>query len=211
MYTYLKTIVLGAAAATLAACASVPDSAWKADHISAWKADHIVDEFTDRKICRVQYDIRAPFRRCPGYICYHFYAETDASGEMRVGVRSTPAVPIAGDLQLRVDRHPAVIISSVETPIDYAPSYSEPTGNKVADAAGERVMTAISRSLSPYRVTTGQKAKRILRQILAGKTLRFRTLGVNSVTAQPIVPIEITENMRQALSQCGINSQSVQE
>lgn len=70
-----------------------------------WQANFYHDEFTGKDTCRVEMgtaDQRQFGRAMSGtYFTYNFYAENH-DGEIRAGVRSEPAIPIIGDVQIKV-------------------------------------------------------------------------------------------------------------
>ena len=60
-------------------------------------------------------------------------------------------------------------------------------------------MTSVSQMMSPYTVTGGDKAKKILKQMLAGKNLKYRTVGINqaaSTTGEAVIDPSLIEALR---------------
>lgn len=158
--------------------------------IMSWKANSYYDEFTNAKSCRVENGTegeRTFARQFTGnYFSQYFYAE-NYNGEIRAGIRSEPALPIGGDIQIKVDEKLYTLTSQnapldvkIETPSiankDYfSKSYAE-TMNSVNDT--------VQKMASPYRAYTGIKAKTLLRDIVNSKNeIKFRTVGINTAVS----------------------------
>jgi hypothetical protein len=95
--------------------------------------------------------------------------------ELLVGVRSGGRLRVpVGDVQIRIDDNPAWTITVMETPLD------RPLDKDATQAA---VQTVIAASTRPYTAATGEKAKQILAQMLAGKRLIYRQVTPGTQTS----------------------------
>mgnify|MGYP003385538745 CR=1 FL=1 len=114
------------------------------------------------------------------------------NGDIRVGIKSAGKYKIpVGGIQLRIDSNKAWTISSSETPLDYVPAgalnimaqhyQNLPEENRqLIQDAYKTTMEATSRAISPFTATTGEKATKILQEMLVGKNIKYRTIGLNS-------------------------------
>ncbi len=174
-----------------------------------WNAVRAVDKFTDVKSCRVEPG--GPFTRTffrgllGGGVALYFFAEK-RSEEVRVGVFSEPAIPIGGDLQVRIDDQPLVTITAADTPIDTAPSMPSPN----LDALSEQQRTDIENArrtalgaMSPFRAVAGEAALNLLRSILAAKVVRMRVVTVNGPLSRG-VEWSPDADLATAIAACGI-------
>ena len=185
-----------------------------------WIVKHEIDEFSDIKTCMVTvgslytqtniYDFSSRL--------YPFIAKKD--GELLVGVRSGGKIKIpVGNIQLRIDNNKAWTITTSETPLDFCSkqiisSYSNAPADiaKLYGATNDQIVTGTqalekameysSTFLSPYTATTGEKAKKILNEMLNGKILKYRSISFNiqGTTGK----YELDESFKNALKQCGI-------
>lgn len=163
-----------------------------------WVASTEFDRFTDQTACAVTtgslYTQSSVFT-----YTNHLYPFIEVvKGELRVGLKSGGKykVPV-GDVQLRIDKNKAWNISMSETPVDVKPN---PQVNTQLDVMTEyakslppeqqalvvnsykAAMNSTGKMLSPYTATTGDKAKAIVKEMLQGKTLIYRTLGFSNVS-----------------------------
>ena len=103
---------------------------------------------------------------------------------MYVGVRSGGKVRVpTGVVQIRVDDNEAWTIDPSETPM---PLLSKENG-AASTPASTAVALSIARATSPFTAVSGEKAKSILRQMLAGKNIKYRKLALgdnNSTTGE---------------------------
>lgn len=187
--------------AVLAACSG---QAWAGD----WKIVRLRDEFTDVSVCRIEPDgafSRGLARGLSGsYRSIHFFAE-NRDGEVRAGFISEPAMPIPGDIQLRVDDRPMRVIAAADTPIDSGPSIALPPMPNVSEdmrSELERTLRASLSVASPYRVVVGDQARALLRELIAGQQVRWRVLAINAA-ASSTGRIRVGDLAR-ALGQCGV-------
>ncbi len=196
----------------LAGCAAPP-----------WVAGVITDEFSDNSICRVaaRHGAKEEFqeRLLLGVVgtanTHEFIAEMRSDGP-RIGVWARYGF-FPGDVQIRVDNNPFVVITAQDTPIDTgAPQIQVPAiklpnvteeQQKAYEESLQNITKTTTRNLaaigSPYRVATGKKAKTLIEQIRVGKQFKFRVLGINKA-ASTTARIEINEQFKSALRKCKI-------
>lgn len=179
-----------------------------------WVANSKTDSFTDVSSCAVTvgslYTSNGVFTMTNKY---YPYIEV-VNGDLRVGVKSGGRflIPV-GDVQLRVDQNKAWTISTSETPLDYVPegqlkamqAYApkDPQQQQIVENAYKTAMEATARSMSPFTASTGEKAQSILKEMRSGKTLIYRTVGLNQA-ASTTGEYVLDQSLEVALSQCGI-------
>ncbi len=183
----------------------------------SWRSTVLVDEFTDATACRVESgsSFERTLIRQATYtpFAYYFFAEK-RNGVPRVGLRSEPLIPIAGDVQIRVDSNTAWTISVDETPIDLASKQNLPPADTQVEGADAATLKAMNDALaavndniqkfgSPYRVTTGDKATAILNQVANGREVKFRVISTNAA-ASFTGSFEVDESFRSAVRKCGL-------
>ena len=185
---------------------------------SMWNAKMTVDEFTDETRCKVSVGSSVGKSLVKSFGGIHYYPFiARANGELIFGVENDYNVPL-GDAQVRVDSNQMVEISAVDTPIFMAPkqptvdmSYLGNTPGIDAKALQKSVndMTAkIQANASPFRAVGGDKARKIIRQLLDGKTLKIRIIGINQI-ASTTGEWELDDSLPAALSECGINPETL--
>ena len=198
---------------TLAACAA-PESYPKIH----WFIYENTDEFTDVKTCRVT--VGSIYTYSSIYTepvkLYPFIEIVD--GELHVGVMSGGRIKIpVGNIQLRIDDNKMWIINITETPLNYIPHQPSPrathagiapahiilnpeqaAAKKAMDAARHRIAVA----MSPYTATTGEKAWKILNEMLKGKILKYRSISGNIQGTTGVYALD--ESFHTALKKCGI-------
>lgn len=173
-----------------------------------WRVVHLEDEFTDVRTCRVEPGgtfSRSFLRGAIGaFRTLHFFAE-NRDGEIRAGFMSEPLMPIAGDIQVRIDDGPLTTLTAADTPIDSAPTIRLPTTPGVTPEAHAAMEQTIRQSMavaSPYRVLTGERAVSLLRDIAEGEDARWRVVTVNAAASSTG---EIRKRgLAEALAECGI-------
>jgi len=205
----MKHIFTIALILTLSGCAAVPSPKVE------WVSRTNIDEFTDKKTCSVT--VGSLYTQNSVYTySNHYYPYVDVvNGEARVGVKSGGRVKIpVGDVQIRIDTNKAWTISSSETPLDYVPEgtlrnmelYAKnlPVQNQELVKNTYKVtMESAARAMSPFTATTGDKAHSILREMLSGKTIKYRTIGLNQA-ASSTGEYPLGESLKIALKQCGV-------
>lgn len=177
-----------------------------------WQAHNYNDDFTNDEICRVERGSasqREFVRHFIGtYFTHHFYAE-NYNGEVRAGVRSEPAIPIGGDIQLKVGET-LYTMTSNDTPLDIAPAMpsigAEDHNYNAAYAETMKNMAEnVQKLASPYRAYAGQKAKRLLKDIInTGGEVKYRLVGINTANSTT-GSFTATDNFVRALEKCGID------
>lgn len=179
-----------------------------------WVANSKTDSFTDVSSCAVTvgslYTSNGVFTMTNKY---YPYIEV-VNGDLRVGVKSGGRflIPV-GDVQLRIDQNKAWTISTSETPLDYVPegqlkamqAYApkNPQQQQIVENAYKTAMEATARSMSPFTASTGEKAQSILKEMRSGKTLIYRTVGLNQA-ASTTGEYVLDQSLEVALRQCGI-------
>ncbi|MFK5545842.1 hypothetical protein ACI3R0_27895, partial [Klebsiella pneumoniae] len=106
-------------------------------------------------------------------------------------------------------------ITTAETPIDSSaatnyqlPSYTNLTSEQQALIAETQksAMASITKTMSPYTATTGDKAQKIIQQLISGNKLIYRTVGLNQTgsTTGEYDLASMKESLIAGLNQCGI-------
>ncbi|MDT8464020.1 hypothetical protein O3S75_002875, partial [Alcaligenes nematophilus] len=138
-------------------------------------------------------------------------------GELFVGIRSGGSYRIpTGTVQMRVDANKAWTIEPSETPVYLAPAPAQPAiptannYNATVDLAAVQAeaLRNMSKALSPYTAATGEKAKSILREMVAGKTLKYRSVGMNQ-PASSTGEVVIDASFIQSLKLIGIDPDNI--
>jgi hypothetical protein len=197
-------------------CASNPYIPTKVTWISSNK----VDDFSDKRTCIATVG--------SVYTSYGAYTETgklypfiqNLDGELIVGVKSGGNVNMpVGDIQLRVDNNEAWEISTSETPANtenlpgYMKGASLPTSvytqnlpedqQKVIENAYKVSMAQTTKLMSPYTAATGEKAIKIINEMLNGETLIYRTMGFMG-TPSNTGQYSLDASLAKAMSECEI-------
>lgn len=208
----MRTLYLMLLSIALAGCAG--GIAGGAAPSVKWVANSKTDSFTDISSCAVTvgslYTSNGVFTMTNKY---YPYIEV-VNGDLRVGVKSGGRflIPV-GDVQLRVDQNKAWTISTSETPLDYVPegqlkamqAYApkDSQQQQIVENAYKTAMEATARSMSPFTASTGEKAQSILKEMRSGKTLIYRTVGLNQA-ASTTGEYVLDQSLEVALRQCGI-------
>ena len=171
-----------------------------------WQANQYHDEFTNENTCRVEMGSahQREFGRAMSgtYYSYNFYAENH-DGEIRAGVRSEPAIPISGDVQIKVGEK-LYTMTTADTPLDTKPAMPAPQGSDDFNKSYAQTMASIQKFSSPYRAYTGEKAKALITDILkVNSEIKFRTVGVNTATSGT-GSFTVDEHFKTALKECGL-------
>ena len=158
-----------------------------------WVASTEFDRFTDETACSVT--TGSLYTQSSVYTySNHLYPFIEVvKGELRVGLKSGGKykVPV-GDIQLRIDKNKAWDISTNETPVTVKPNsqvdvmteYAKTLPPEQRDLVINSYKTAMNSSgkmLSPYTAATGDKAKSIVKEMLKGSVLIYRTVGFGQV------------------------------
>jgi hypothetical protein len=200
-----KILTICIAATLLTAC--------MATAMPKWEPTVSIDEFTGKKSCVVQFGTE--YQRNEAnylfgqYYTYNFYAQ-NYNGEIRAGIKTEPAFPISGDVQIKTGAK-LYTLTTADAPLDYAPDIPVNTeaAEKALGAAYAETIKAMSQDIqkmsSPYRAYTGKKAKALLKDIAATTgPIKFRVLGVNAQLSQT-GKFMAGEDFTAALQSCGIN------
>lgn len=181
----------------------------------SWISSTKVDEFTDKKTCSVSVGSLYTNNSVFTY-SYHYYPYVEiVQGDLRVGVKSGGKHPIpVGEVQIRIDSNTAWTISPSETPLDYVPAETlknmqEYTTNlpeqnkKLVETTYKTAMESAARAMSPFTAATGEKAQSILKEMLSGQKIKYRTIGLNQA-ASSTGEYTLGPSLREALSKCGV-------
>ncbi|MCL0251209.1 hypothetical protein M2T06_24095, partial [Escherichia coli] len=88
------------------------------------------------------------------------------------------------------------------------PSYTNLTSEQQALIAETQksAMASITKTMSPYTATTGDKAQKIIQQLISGNKLIYRTVGLNQTgsTTGEYDLASMKESLIAGLNQCGI-------
>jgi hypothetical protein len=192
---------------TLTGCASAPKV--------EWVTDKQTDEFTDVTTCRATtgsfYSTSGIYTKVGAL--YPMVEQVD--GELRVGLQSGGKYKIpVGNIQLRIDSNKAWDINTSETPIDLLstinPLVAIPMDNlpedqkKMIEQSVESSKKMTAQAMAPYTVATGDKAKAILKEMLAGKELKYRTVGLVQASST-VGEFKLDESLGKALTACNIS------
>ena len=177
----MRIFLAFAVVAALSGCASSPLSG------ATWKPVSTTDAFTDvtTKMVTVGEFETSRGIYTKSMSLYPFVGTRE--GELIVGVRSGGRYRIpTGQIQMRIDDNPAWTIATEETPLHLVPDVQglpPLTGDEKIDAsisdAQKKMMASVQRTMSPFTATTGDKAKKILSEMLSGKKLIYRMVGIN--------------------------------
>ncbi|MGC6782036.1 hypothetical protein ACP0IR_26355 [Pseudomonas aeruginosa] len=192
----MKRIMTFAAALTLGGCAAGP----------TWQATGTTDEFTDKTTMMVT---TSDFPSSGSIVTrsLHFYPVVRKEGnEIYVGLMSGGRFKIpVGTVQMRIDQNEAWTITPQETPVGLVPAVPQYSMNlpqeqaAIVKSAQDQAMTNAAQMMSPYTVTGGDKAKKILKQMLSGRNLKYRTVGINqaaSTTGETVIDPSLAESLR---------------
>ncbi len=167
--------------------------------MSLWTASTHKDEFTDRVTKMVTIVGAGGI-----YSVGKYYPLVGLDGtNIVVGVRSGGSyrMPV-GTVQIRVDENPAWTISPDETPVYLSPALPQTTGVDTNLQSG--MMSSMTKIMSPFTATTGDKAHQILTQMIHGKIVRYRTVGLNAA-ASTTGEVKIDQSFFSALKEIGID------
>jgi hypothetical protein len=174
---------------------------------SVWVANESRDEFTDvvTKMVTTGEGLSGTSLMTRSFRYYPFAGKQN--GEVYFGIRSggQHRMPV-GTVQLRVDDKQAWTISPIETPVSLAPSMptmsmTDGLDAKTADTvqrAQSQAMEATTKMMSPYTAATGEKAKSIIKEMLSGKVLRYRIVGMNqagSTTGEVVIDKSFADSL----------------
>lgn len=127
-------------------------------------------------------------------------------GEIYVGVRSGGRYRIpVGTIQMRIDDNTAYTITTDENPI--VSNTSMPSYTGINNDIFAQAMQNTTKIMSPFTATSGDKAKAILKEMLHGKVLKYRLIGLNQAISTTGVVV-LDSSLEEALNMIGINMSS---
>lgn len=196
-----RTMAILAAITMLGGCASG----------SVWKATGSTDEFTDKTTMMVTSgDFSAGNSIITSSLKFYPVIRKEG-GELYVGLMSSGRFKIpVGTIQMRIDQNEAWTITPQETPIGLVPASPEialglpPEQAEMVKKAQAQAMENAYKMMSPYTVTGGEKAKSILKQMLAGQKMKYRTVGINQA-ASTTGEIDLDQSLAQSLRLIGVD------
>ena len=212
----MKSYILSLLTFSLIGCASTTPKV-------QWVASIQFDRFTDITTCTVSTGSLYTGSSVFTYTNHLYPFIEVVNNDLRVGVKSGGKykVPV-GDVQLRIDNNKAWTISMSETPVnvkpnttmnsqlelmtEYAKNLPKEQKKLIVDSY-KTAMSATGKMLSPFTLTTGDKAKAILNEMLNGKALIFRTLGFGLIagnTAGSTGEFLLDGSLKVALEKCRI-------
>ncbi len=179
-----------------------------------WKPVSNVDEFTDVSTMMVTVGEYAGGSFVVTQSLKYYPFVGTQNGKLFVGVRSGGRFRVpTGTVQVRIDANPAWTITPDETPVALVPSV--PTMQmegmpQSVDMASlqKQAMANVTKMMSPYTAATGDKAKRIIRQMLNGKVIKYRTVGMNQA-ASTTGEVKLDASFIEALKSIGVDPKSL--
>lgn len=206
METEMKHLICAMATSLmLAGCAAGP----------TWRATGSTDEFTDKTTMMVttsEYPTSASIVTKP----LHLYPVVRREGgEIYVGLMSGGRFKIpVGTVQLRIDQNETWTITPQETPVSLMPAAPlglpqyganlPPEQAAMVKQAQDQALLNATQMMSPYTVAGGDKARTILKQMLAGQKLKYRTVGINQA-ASTTGEVLLDRTLADALRTIGVN------
>lgn len=191
-----RIIAIAAAALALGGCASG----------SVWKATGSTDEFTDKTTMMVTTGNFTAGSSIVTSSLKFYPVVRKEGGEIYVGLMSGGRFKIpVGTVQFRVDQNEAWTITPQETPVSMVPEIPQvalnlpPEQAELVKSAQAQAMTNMAQVMSPYTVTGGDKARKILKQMLSGQKLKYRTVGINqaaSTTGETLIDQSLADSLR---------------
>ncbi|GFZ70599.1 hypothetical protein PSE10C_13410 [Pseudomonas amygdali pv. eriobotryae] len=182
---------------------------------AVWKATGSTDEFTDKTIMMVTTgDFSSGSSIMTSSLKFYPVVRKEG-GQVYVGVMSGGRFKIpVGTVQLRIDQNEAWTITPQETPVSSMPAPPQyvlnlpPEQAAIVKNAQEQAMINATQMMSPYTITGGDKAKKILRQMLSGKVLKYRVVGINQA-ASTTGEVALDPSLAGSLRLVGINESSL--
>ena len=179
-----------------------------------WVTDKNIDVFTDISSCKVTVGSLSTNKNVYTEIGKYYPFIEQINDQLRVGIQSGGKFKMpVGNVQLRIDSNKMWDISTSETPLDLTPTAAnfKPAflGNlskeqkEMVSSSYESVMNTSSQTMSPFTATTGEKAKKIVKEMLEGKHLIYRTIGLNQAASSTGI-YDLDMSLKTALNDCGI-------
>jgi hypothetical protein len=169
-----------------------------------------VDAFTDEQTCKTV--LGTDFSRgiaegmLHTYALSYFFIERKGN-EVAVGITNDGNLPVAANVQIRVDDGPVTTITPADTPEDMIPASTVPaptTGFPESDKQIAEAMRIARAQLTPFRVVTGEKAKALLTEIINGHRAIWRSGTMLPQGDRGPVEIRIA-GLKEAAAECGID------
>ena len=170
-----------------------------------WQVVDVNDKFTDisAKMVTIS-ELASPyFVMQRSMIFYPFVGLRE--GKLFVGIRSGGQFRMpTGTVQMRIDSNKAWEISPSETPLHFLPQQAStllpiPQGEQIQ----ENIQESMAKNMSPFTAATGDKAKAIIKEMLAGKKMIYRSVGFNQpASLDGECPLD--ESFHEAMRQIGI-------
>lgn len=194
----MKKALMVAISLLMAGCQTSPMSN------SVWNTVTSKDEFTDKetKMLTVGEFSVSGLAYTQSLKYYPFVGIEN--GEIFVGVRSGGAYRIpTGTVQIRIDENETWTIGTDETPLSLVPKQpnlmpSNMPSHMVAES--QKAYDNVIKMSSPYTAATGNKAKQIIKQMINGKKIKFRSVGINqaaSTTGETVIDTSFVEGLKQ--------------
>lgn len=118
-----------------------------------------------------------------------------------------------GTVQILIYDNKAWTINPEETPIYLAlalqssPDLMENQSDYIQEIQ-KKSMENVTKIMSPYTTTTGKKEKAILKEIISGKIIKYRTVGLNQA-ASTTGEVIIDDSFTQSLKEIGIDPNNI--
>lgn len=210
-----------AAGLALAALTSTPAAHAKKKTVPTWTASRVTDPITDVTSCKVSATDAAAGLRMTRTGTLYPVVELHSELGLLVGVSSGGSYRVpTGDIVWRVDDKPFHQLKAAENPV--MPGSSAMPAN-VAEELMQRTTSDIHRMIASATATStmasGEKAKAMLAEMIAGTGLIYRSVAVQQfgladpraqevgqITKDGLKPIPLDASFHAALAVCGINS-----
>jgi len=139
-------------------------------------------------------------------------------GELYVGIRSGGRYRLpTGTVQIRVDENPSWTIGPEETPIYLSPTNMPTAATGMASSpemadkiqkTHNQAMGNVAKIMSPYTAATGEKAKAIIKEMIQGRVIKYRTVGFNQA-ASTTGEVRIDDSFLSSLRGIGIDPEGL--
>lgn len=181
-----------------------------------WTVDRVADPITGITRCTVVALDRAGRTRFTRTGALYPVVEMHSELGLLVGVSSGGRVRLpTGDILWRVDDRPFRTLRAVDNPASESVDAEGSDPATIAIAEATRLAASFSATST---MASGDTAREILQEMLAGRSLVFRQQGgtayglvdsrvteVAQITREGVVPYPIDESFRSGLRECGID------
>lgn len=187
--------------------------------VQTWAASRITDPITGATRCIVSATDRAAGMRMTRVGALYPVVELNSEHGLLVGVSSGGRVRIpTGDIVWRVDDRPFHELKVADNPVGHTPSaLPDSVAAQLGTSATENMNRMIAAASATSTMASGEKAKALLAEMIAGRGLLFRNTAVQSfgladpraqevgqITREGLTPILLDESFRTALAECGM-------